>query len=85
MTEVLRTIRVICCFVLISIKWVKLDIFNNKWDYKQYLKAAKRKNILEGVEFEKNLITLNKSKRDQTVVLHDVLIETFRLTFTENR
>ena len=50
-----ETIQVICCFVLISRKWVGLDIFNNKWGYKHYLNAAKRENFTRRSEVVKNL------------------------------
>ena len=38
------TIGAFCCFVLISTKWISLDIFNNKWDNKYQLNAAKGEN-----------------------------------------
>jgi hypothetical protein len=41
-----------------------------KWSNKHYLNAAKREIILERVKFE---TCVDKSKRDQKVVLHDVL------------
>ena len=36
-----KTIQAICCFALISKKWIGRDLFNDKWDYEHNLNEAK--------------------------------------------
>ncbi len=58
-------IKVICCIVLISRKWVGLDIFNSKWgDKYRYLNVARTEK--SRWSSQKNLV-FTKSKRDKNL------------------
>ncbi len=52
----------ICCIVLISRKWVGLDIFNNKWGDKFYLNVAKTENYTSRSGVRKRTLCLQSQK-----------------------
>ena len=52
----------ICCIVLISRKWVGLDIFNNKWGDKYYLNVAKTENYTSRSGVRKRTLFLQSQK-----------------------
>ncbi len=52
----------ICCIVLISRKWVGLDIFNNRWGDKYYLNVAKTENYTSRSGVRKRTLCLQSQK-----------------------
>ena len=80
-----ETIEAFCCFVLISRKWISLDIFNNKWDNKYQLNAAKRENHTRRSGVRKEPSLCRQSQKQIKKLSHtDSLLQCFVSTEKRN-